>query len=312
MITVKLYSTENKQEWNEFLITAKNGTFMLNRNYMDYHSDRFDDFSLMFYEDNKLVAIMPASKHSEEIRSHGGLTYGGIITNKKMTAQRMLDIFEALKEFLILNKIKKLLYKRVPAIYFNYPSDEDLYALFVNDANLIRRDISTTIDLTNKIDFNERRKRNIKKAIKNNLIFRESNEYDTFINILRQVLETQHNTKPVHTADEIRSLAEKFPDNIKFYASYLEDKMQAGVVIFETPLVAHAQYIVNSDEGKSIGALDFVFDKLINDIYKDKRYFDFGNSNENAGRYLNVGLIGQKQEFGGRAIVYDFYEWKVK
>lgn len=312
MITANLYNKKNKNEWDEFVTNSKNGTFMLSRDYMDYHSDRFEDFSLMFYEDAKLIALMPASKHGDEILSHGGLTYGGIITNRKMTTPKMLEVFEILKEFLKSKTIKKILYKRVPSIYFNYPSDEDLYALFINNANLSRRDVSTTIDLSDKIGFNERRKRNIKKAVKSNLIFKQTYDFETYINLLTDVLKFQHEAKPVHTTDEIKMLADKFPDNIKLYASYIEKKMLSGVIIFETPTVAHAQYIANSEEGKKIGALDFVFDKLINKIYKDKKYFDFGISNKDNGRYLNLGLVGQKQEFGGRAIVHDFYELEVK
>ena len=54
-----------------------------------------------------------------------------------------------------------------------------------------------------------------------------------------------------------------------------------------------------------------VMDYLINQQYTDKEYFDFGISTEDNGRYLNEGLITQKQEFGGRGVVYDFYELKV-
>lgn len=312
MITVNLYNAENKNEWNEFIKSSKNGTFMLDRNYMDYHSDRFKDFSLLFFEDAKLIAVLPASVHKDELRSHGGLTYGGIITDKKMNTQTMLEVFGVLKEFLKNNQIKKLLYKRVPAIYYSYPSDEDLYALFRNSAKLIRCDVSTTIDLTDKIGFNERRRRNIKKANKANLIFKETKDFSTYIELLSQVLSIQHNAKPVHTEKELTFLANKFPDNIKLFASYKENEMLAGVLVYETPTVAHAQYIANSEQGRNCGALDFVFDKLINEIYKDKKYFDFGISTENEGKYLNIGLINQKQEFGGRAIVYEFYEMDIK
>lgn len=311
MITVNLYNQEKKNEWDEFVKNSKNSTFMHQRDYMDYHCDRFEDFSLMFYENENLIALMPASKHEDEIRSHGGLTYGGIISNRKMKTPKMLEVFEMLKNFLKEKKIKKLLYKRVPSIYFNYPSDEDLYALFINNAKLTRMDVSTTIYLKDKIDFNERRRRNIKKAIKNNLIFKQTDDFALYLNLLAEVLQAQHGVKPVHTPKEIKMLVRRFPNNIKLYASYLDNKMLAGVVVFETPEVAHAQYIANSEEGKNIGALDFVFDKLINEVYKDKTYFDFGISNEDGGKYLNLGLVGQKQEFGGRAIVHDFYEMEI-
>ena len=311
MIEIKKYNIEYKSIWDEFINNSKNGTFMLKRDYMDYHSDRFVDCSLMFYEDGKLIAVMPASLHENELRSHGGLTYGGMISSNKLSTQKTLEIFEKLKDFLKEKNIKKLIYKRVPSVYYTYPSDEDLYALFRIGAKLIRRDISTTIYLPDKIRFNERRRRNVKKAIKANLIFKETMDYESYFDILTEVLSSQHNAKPVHTVQEIKMLVKNFPQNIKLYASYNNDKMLAGCLIYETPTVAHAQYIANSKEGRECGALDFVFDELINKVYKDKTYFDFGISTEDNGKYLNHGLIEQKQEFGGRGIVYDFYELEV-
>lgn len=312
MITVHSYSAEKQPEWDAFIGGSKNGTFMLKRGYIEYHSDRFIDFSLMFYEDAKLIAVMPASLHGNEVRSHGGLTYGGIISDRKMTNSKMKELFEELHKFLVSKNIKKILFKRVPAIYYTYPSDEDLYALFKNNAKLIRRDISTTIYLPDKIKFSELRKRCIKKALKNDLVIRQSFDYDNYVDLLAEVLAVHHNnTKPVHTAEELKLLACRFPDVIKLYCAYRGKEMMAGVMIFDTPRVVHAQYIANSEEGRNIGALDLVMDYLINTYSEGKKYFDFGISTEEGGRVLNYGLVGQKEMFGGRGIIYDFYEWEV-
>ena len=274
-MNIIIYKQDLKNSWNEFIENSKNGTFMFNRDYMDYHSDRFKDFSLLFYEDNKLVAILPASLHGTELRSHGGLTYGGIVSNKRMTTQKMLDVFDVMKDYLKKKGIKTLIYKRIPSVYHLYPSDEDLYALFRNGAKLVRRDISTAILLEDKIKFSDLRKRGTKKAIKHGLTVKESNDFDTYVGLLTKVLEEHHGTKPVHTAEELKLLANKFPDNIKLFAAYDgQRKMYAGSVIFDTKQTVHAQYIANSDEGREFGALDLVFDYLIN------VYCDISNSEE--------------------------------
>lgn len=311
MITIKRYNPNDAAAWDAFVDASKNGTFMLKRGYMDYHTDRFTDYSLLFYRDEELVALLPASSHGDELRSHGGLTYGGMITNLKMTVQLMLSLFDSLKEYMSSNGISRLIYKRVPSIYYSCPSDEDLYALFRNNAILTRRDISATIYLPNRIRFSERRRRGVKKAHKSGIVVRESHEYEQYIEMLSEILVKYHDAKPVHTAAELRLLADRFPDNIKMYAAFHEDEMLAGVVMYLTPQVAHTQYIANSDEGRQCGALDAVMDYLVNECYADKVYFDFGISNENEGRFLNEGLISQKQEFGGRAVAYDFYELKL-
>lgn len=311
MITIKRYNPNDAAAWDAFVDASKNGTFMLKRGYMDYHADRFTDHSLLFYRDEDLVALLPASQHGEELRSHGGLTYGGMITSRKMTVQLMLSLFDSLKEYIQENAILRVIYKRVPSIYYTYPSDEDLYALFRNNAILTRRDISSTIYLPDRIRFSERRRRGVRNAVKNKIIVKESQDYDRYMEMLSKILAKYHDAKPVHTMAELRLLADRFPENIKLYAAYQDERMIAGVVIYETPKVAHTQYIANSDDGRQCGALDAVMNYLINECYSDKEYFDFGISNENEGRFLNEGLISQKQEFGGRAIVYDFYELKV-
>jgi hypothetical protein len=311
MIEIRRYNQADAVIWDAFIDASKNGTFMLKRGYMDYHADRFTDHSLLFYREEELVALLPASQHGDELWSHGGLTYGGMVVNLKMTVQLMLSLFEALKVFMCSNGITRLIYKRVPSIYYTYPSDEDLYALFRNNAILTRRDISATIFMPERIRFSERRRRGVKNAIKSGIKIKESCDYEQYVEMLSDILAKYHNAKPVHTAAELKLLADRFPDNIKMYAAYQDDRMIAGVVMYVTPKVAHTQYIANSDEGRQCGALDALMDYLINECYSDKEYFDFGISNENEGRFLNEGLISQKQEFGGRAIAYDFYELKV-
>ena len=308
MIEIRRYNPINADLWDTFVERSKNGTFMLKRGYMDYHADRFVDHSLMFYDCDKLVAVLPASQHESELRSHGGLTYGGLITSTDIRAQQVIDIFMALKEYMKEQSITSLLYKRVPMIYYQYPSDEDLYALYRIGAQLVRRDISSTIYLPSKIKFSERRKRGSKQATKQGIIVKQSIDYVGYIDMLSEILQKYHDTKPVHNASELELLASRFPENIKLYAAYKDDKMLAGVVVFETDKVVHAQYIANSDEGRQCGALDAVMDYLINQQYADKEYFDFGVSTEHNGMYLNEGLVTQKQEFGGRGIAYDFYE----
>lgn len=309
-IEIKKYCINDKLDWDRFIDYSKNGTFILKRDYMDYHSDRFKDFSIMIYKKNELIAVMPASIHNERIISHGGLTYGGIISDKKMTMSKMIECFKYISMFLKSNGIKEILYKRVPYIYHVYPSDEDLYALFLNNGKIVRRDISTTIRLDNKIEFNQRRKRNIKKSLHSKLEVTRSFDFDQYIDLVNYVLNKYHNAKAVHTNLEIKELSRKFPDEIKLYITKdTSDEIYAGVIIFDTKQTVHAQYIASSDKGRKVGALDILFDFLINkySIENNKKYFDFGISTEHEGTFLNLGLIQQKQEFGGRGIIHDFY-----
>ncbi len=315
MINIHKYSKINFQDWNFFVQEARNGHFMFNRDYIEYHSDRFEDFSLMFYDQkNTLIAILPANITDNVVHSHQGLTFGGLVVSNETTTDLVHQIFLNLIEFLRKGGIKKFVYKRLPDFYTRYPAQEDLYALFLLNAVLFRRDVSTTIKQTVPLTYKKLRKRKIQKALKEKIIVQQSDDLTSFWTLLIDVLQEQHGIKPVHSLCEIETLKSKFPKNIKCFTTHSQDggKVLAGIVIYETDEVAHAQYIASSLEGRDLGALDLLFDHLLKKEYKEKDYFDFGISNEQEGRYLNTGLISQKEGFGARAYVHDFYEIKIQ
>ncbi|PRM91335.1 GNAT family N-acetyltransferase [Arcobacter cryaerophilus gv. occultus] len=312
-MNITKYTVEYKSLWNEFVKNSKNGHFFFQRDYMEYHSDRFEDFSLMFFDEtDKLIAILPANIKEDILYSHQGLTFGGFLVDDRMKTETMLEIFESLKHFLKEQNIKKIVYKCIPYIYHLKPSEEDRYALFRNDAKLIRRDVTSTIDLTEQVRYSKGRKWTINKAKKESIETFESNDYEIFWELLTGVLESNHEAKPVHTLEEIKKLANLFPKNIRLFLAKKDEKIVSGALIYENQNIVHTQYLANSEEGRETGALDLLIDYLIKDIYKNKKYFDFGISNEDAGRYLNTGLIAQKEGFGARAVVHDFYELEIK
>ncbi len=309
MIAVCRYETAHKVAWNDFIGSAKNGTFLFHRDYMEYHADRFADCSLMFRDaEGKLIGLLPANVKDDALVSHGGLTFGGIVSNSKMKTPTMLGIFESLIGFARDHGLSRIVYKAVPHIYHSHPAEEDLYALFRSHAQLVRRDVSTTIYMAERLSLSKGRKWATAQSRKSKLEIRESRDYATFMRLEAELLAAKFNVVPVHTAAEIESLANHFPDNIKLFAAYLDEEMLAGVIIYENATVAHAQYIASTEQGKKAFALDAVLQFLIASEYAAKKYFDFGISTEQQGRYLNVGLIDFKESWGGRATVYDSYE----
>ncbi len=311
MIKIKRYESGERELWDNFVKNSKNGVFFFLRDYMEYHSDRFEDHSLIFFRNNKPVALMPANIEDDTLFSHAGLTFGGIVTSRKMKTSIMLEIFDALKEYLKGKGVKKLLYKVIPHIYHSYPSEEDLYALFINKATLVRRDVSSTIEMDVKIPFSKNMKRNKKKAENKGLFLERSYDFDTFMNLKEEQLLKKYGKTPTHTADEMEYLAGKFPDNIKLFAVKHEGEMIDGLLVYESENVVHAQYQGATEKGMGLYASSLIYDKIINYYCKRKKYFDFGISTENNGSYLNRGLIDFKERFGARSTVYDSYELKL-
>lgn len=309
---IRRYRREDKELWNSFVSKARNATFLFDRNYMDYHADRFDDNSFMFYHKGKLKAVLPANVAGDTLYSHQGLTYGGLLLDKKATVEDVLECFDSLNSWLRENGISKVVYKALPWIYQQYPSEEDLYALtWKCKAQLISRDISSSIVIDNKLKFAESRKSGIRKALSLNIEVGESNDVDGFWHVLEDNLGNRYNAKPVHTASEMKLLMSRFPNNIKLYVAKMNGEIVGGTLIYVTPQVVHTQYISASLEGKKHGALDLLFDYIINKVYANCRYFDFGKSTEQGGAYLNEPLIFQKEGFGGRGVCYDWYQWEL-
>jgi GNAT acetyltransferase-like protein len=305
------YHPTYRRVWDEFVARAKNGVFMFQRDYMEYHADRFVDHSVLFMVGDEPIAVLPANVDATALVSHGGLTFGGVVSNTRMRAATMLKIFDVLKAYLRGHGMARVIYKAIPHIYHRVPSEEDLYALYRHGAKLIRRDLSSTIAQRERIGVSKGRKGGLKQSRAHGLQVRRSDDFQSFMAIEAELLRAKYGLKPVHTAAEIELLAGRFPDNIKLFAAYKDAAMLAGVCVYESPTVAHAQYIAATDEGKRLGALDAILDVLVNEHYAAKPYFDFGISTELDGRYLNAGLLGNKESFGARAVVYDFYELTV-
>lgn len=311
-VEIVRYDASRCAEWNRFVAQSKNGTFLFDRNYMDYHSDRFTDHSLMCYVKGRLYALLPANIREDTLFSHQGLTYGGMVMSTQCTTVHLMEIFRKMNEELRAEGIRRVVYKAVPWIYHLVPAEEDLYAIHHEcHYSLLERDISSTVILQRPVGWKKDRRHGLKKASEHGITVSLSNDYATFWNILTHNLETCHGVTPVHTLEEIQLLHHRFPRNIMLFAAYKDDEMLGGCVVYVTRQVVHAQYISATPEGKRLGTVDAVIHYLFREAFPQFPYFDFGKSTEQHSDTLNENLIYQKEGFGARGVCYDTYEWEL-
>jgi hypothetical protein len=307
--TVRRYQKNDFEHWNAFIGQAKNATFLFHRDFMEYHSDRFQDYSLIVLDGEKWAAVLPANVVGNEVFSHQGLTYGGLVYGETIKLASVIAIFKSVMSFLTEKGIDKLQLKLLPSIYHQKPAEELNYALFLAGGQLIRRDTLAVLDLSQQNNLSKLRKRSIQKGISNDFVIQEVDDFEDFWNeILIPNLAQKHQAKPVHSLEEIVKLKVLFPENIRQFNVYENGIIVAGTTIFETSTVAHSQYISGKEDKNELGGLDLLFQHLITETFKSKRFFDFGISNENQGRKLNEGLSYWKESFGASIIVQDFYE----
>lgn len=315
MIAIRRYTTDDRNVWDSFVAASKNGTFLHLRGYMDYHADRFSDFSLMaFNAHGKLMAVLPANLVGSTLYSHQGLTYGGWITPvKHFTAVTMLEVWDVMNAFLHDNGIDTLIYKAIPYIYHRYPADEDIYALFRHGAQFQECNIAATAVIGSPLNkYGNSTKLNIDKTRRAGFRIAEEDDYTAFWTILTAHLQERYGSSPVHSLEEITLLHKRFPKEIRLFCVYLGDTLVAGMVFYIINGVAHAQYTGNTPEGMHSNAIAFLHDYLMHTEFADMHYYDFGTSNEDHGQKLNDGLLLQKNGLGGRGVAYQIFKVDIK
>ena len=310
MFEIRRYTTDKADEWNQFVAHSKNGTFLFDRNYMDYHSDRFEDFSLMFYYEGRLYGLMPANRKDDIFQSHAGLTYGGLVMDAKTMAAATVELFRELNDYLRTEGFHRVFYKCIPWMYHQLAAEEDLYAIARTcDARLQERDLGTVIIQRNTIRWERVRRRALRRAKEAGIVVERSDDLAGFWDVLCDNLARTYNSKPVHTLQEIELLHARFPENIVLYTAKKDGVILAGILLYVSTQVARAQYSSATPEGKQFGAIDIMYDRIINDEYYHLPYFEFGTSAMTDSNVINESLVFQKEGFGGRGICFDRYEW---
>lgn len=308
---VDLYAPEMRPAWDTCIQNSRNGSFLHQRNFMDYHAHRFVDASVLVRDEKgNTIAVLPANRDGDRVISHGGLTYAGLLMTERLTQTACLQVFDLIAAHYRAQGIKTLLYKAVPHVFHRTPCEEDLYALFRQGARLVRRDASSVISLRDAFAYSKGRKWSVNKARKTELSTQPAGDPADFHALLSTVL-ARHGAQPVHSLDELRLLMGRFPENVVLHECRLAGELHAGALIFDFGNAVHTQYLAASEQGRDLFALDFLLAHLIETVYAERRWFSFGASTEKSGQILNEGLVAQKEGFGARAVIHDFYDWNL-
>ena len=307
------YTPAQLSEWNTFVSKSKNATLLFDRRYMDYHADRFEDYSLMVYYKSELYALLPANRVADTLYSHQGLTYGGLLMTSDSKTAVVRDAFVAVNNFLRQEGICRVIYKPIPWIYASLPSEEDLFALNnVCKAQVSSRDVATVVMLSHRLPLSELRRRCVKKAWKAGVEIREAQDCSVFWPLLEANLKRRYNARPVHSLEEITLLKSRFPQQIRLFVACKDGRVIGGTLLYICARTVKTQYISANEEGRRVGALDLLFTTLLDKCSENgMEYFDFGTSNRPENDDLNDSLIFQKEGFGGRAVCYDTYEYSL-
>ncbi len=309
-IRIARYNAALADDWARVLASAKNGIFQFDRQFIEYHGERFVDMSAVAYIDERPVAIIPAAfdPQTSRVSSHPGLTFGGPVFVRDLRSDTAIGVIEAMLDTFRDWGATSCLVKLLPETFATYPYAEAAYALWRRGFQLVRRDLSSLLPLDGSLPFNESKRQAVKKSRKHGLVVSAIGT-DAYHDLLTQVLQAQHATQPVHSKAELALLHSRFPANILARGIVLDGRLLAGTLVFNYGHVWHTQYLASSDEGRTLGALDMVIAETMNEARgAGATLLSFGTSTENGGQNLNQGLLWQKESYGARALVHDFLE----
>jgi len=294
---IKKYDESLAKEWDEFVSNSINGTIYHSRKFLNYHKDKFQDESILIY-DNELVCVVPCCKKDNNYFSHSGATYGGPVFKnfELLKIKKIIDlIFEYYK-----NKIE---FRIAGNIYFNVPQNKLFFLL--NQKLKIKLELSWYVNNFDNWFDNIKNKRNksyLDKFEKNHniTIANNNDDYINFHNILSKNLNEKYKSNPTHSLDEFLIFKNQIEENQSLYLVKKENIILGGVLLVKaTNNCWYTFYISKNSDYNSTSNCSILF--IMKNISLDARknnvkYLDYGISTEDKGLILNEGLSIFKEE----------------
>ncbi len=309
LISIIKYTPDYKSRWDRFVASligskhkgVKNTSFLFSRAFMEYHGDRFEDHSLLFFKDEKVIAVLPANRKGVTLFSHQGLTYGALVLEKGIAFSEAKQLVEALLQYLKTEGFQHFQIKLIPQFYMQQPAYELEHLLQEAGAQVVQSHLNFGIDYNRPYFIHATKERRARQALERGLRYGEADFAGFWNAVLKPRLSLKFDAEPVHSLAEIELLKKQFPYHIKQINCYQGETLLAGITLFLTEDVVKSQYGATTPEGEKLRVMDFLFVNLIQD-YKDAgyRFFDMGTVQGGRDEDYNFGLIKQKEELGAQ------------
>ncbi len=315
MITVDRYNDSFLNEWEEIVHSSNNGTLFHTRKFLSYHSkDKFIDHSLIFYKNNKPLSVFPAAETTESYKkiliSHPGASMGSFVTPADLSFSDALQLVDQLNLYLKKQKFSRARITLPPIIYNQRKTNYIDYSLLRSGYKYVKREVSSILFLEDSIEknvnqFKPSHRQALRKAQRSGLVVNNSDDFNSFYNILKKNLSNRHNVKPTHTVDELLKLKKLFPKNILLHAAFLNNTMVGGVINFvANKNVILAFYISHNESYQEHRPINLLFYEILKDAIRNNfKVFDFGIFTVN--EEPNMGLAKFKENFGSSGVFRD-------
>lgn len=309
---VQRFTEKDHKKWEDFVAGANNGTVFHTLKFLSYHpAERFKNHHLLIKENENIIALFPAVREDQTIISHQGASYGGFVLRNGIGSHDIYLTVGHLLEHLKSEGINKVILTQPPLVYCREPNQYIDFALMKHGFQYRKRELTAVIPLDvaePMLAFHADARRSTKKAFREGITVRLSDDVAGYYDILKNNLGMRHNVSPTHTLSELVKLKNLLNDHIQLFGVFLKEKMIGGMIVFiVNQNVILAFYISHDNRYQQYRPVNILFHEVI--VWGRNRgfkYLDLGTFTLNM--EPNWGLGRFKENFNARGFLRDTFE----
>jgi hypothetical protein len=322
-ISIRPYQPSQAAEWKAFLARSNNGVLFHDLDFLAYHPpERFQVHNLMFYESDRLIALLPASVEVEAdgrrfLKSPYGASVGGPVLPPRLSVEAALDLVACLKNFAAVQGLQGIEMRIGPDVYLQEPNDLLSFSLMVSGFQLTHRGLSFVIPIGSAGPnpaaelLSSRDQRNLRADLKKGLYPREvgSDRVGDFHRILVEN-SNRRKARPTHDRDELDRIFRLVPGCVRvFLCAYGQTEIAGELVFILNNRAAYSMYLCQSDLHRKLRAPAILVTHVMQCLAKEGvQYLDVGPSASD--QHLNSGVAGFKERLGAQGFCRDTWRWE--
>ena len=303
--------------WRDHVLSSDNGTIFHLPEFLAYHPPgRFDDHHLIV-EDSKgrVEAILTGAVVKREgdeswLWSYPGASWGGPVVRDDITLSRVEAILEGILGYCRRQGWSGIGITLPPEPYYRRFHNYIDFVLVKRGFRYLKRELTAVIDLKRlgddvELAFRESVRRGIRKAVRNDLVFRENSDFAAFYPVLESNLQQRHGVRPTHSLEELERLRNLTGDSIRQFtvsrrSEHSREEVLAGMVMFHcNPRVTLAFYISHDDQHQALRPVNLLYRGVI-EWARDLGYHYLDLGTYTLEMEVNYGLCRFKESFSAR------------
>jgi hypothetical protein len=308
------YREELRDTWERLVRSASNGHFFMERGFLDYHGNRFEDASFLVRRRGHWLGVIPMHRVDRNAwHSHDGIPFAGLIANPRLNHSDEVSLFAALREQLRRQEVRALKWTPVPWSYRRQPGDGETLALENLGATKGRSKSACMLRLDQPAHRTKRLITQSRSALTRELQFVEQVPLEVGWELVADTLARRHDAPPLHRPEDWRYLAQRYPDQIHGCGIQSPGgELLVFQLLFLCRPVVRMQAVGYTPDAVRFHAVEKLCFELATRPWTRYQWLDFGTSNDPATGELVESLHEFKERFGGRTVLIPSYEWRAE